>query len=92
MNRIVLQIPVNSDLKERAELAAQQAGFSSVQEVVRVFLNRLANQSVEIAFYDKSIRLSPKAEKRYSEMIKDVKKKKNIVKTSSFDDLISVLE
>ena len=92
MSRTTLQIPLDTSLRDKAEKAAKTAGFSSVQEVVRVFLNKFAFQSIDIGFYDKGIQLSKKAEQRYARMIKDVKKDKDIIKAKSFNDLISILD
>ena len=90
MNRTILQIPMDTSLRNTAEDAATKAGFSSLQEVVRVFLNNFASQKVMISFHDYT--LSPDAESRYKKMIDDVKKGKNIIDTNSSDELISILK
>ncbi|MFW5720333.1 MAG: hypothetical protein ACOCXT_04880 [Candidatus Dojkabacteria bacterium] len=38
MSTTKLQIPMNSSLKKQADKKAKEQGFSSVQEVIRVFL------------------------------------------------------
>jgi hypothetical protein len=38
MNKTVLQIPINQELRISAEQEALSQGFSSLQELVRVFL------------------------------------------------------
>ena len=91
MTRTTLQIPLEISLRNRAEKVAKQSGFSSIQEVVRVFLNKFASKALEIGFVDKEVELSEKAEKRYLKMINDAKKGKNIVEPKSFEELISVL-
>ena len=53
MSRTTLQIPLDATLRDRAEQAAKAAGFSSVQEVVRVFLNKFSRQAIEVGFYEK---------------------------------------
>ncbi len=80
MNRIILQIPMEISLRKNAEDAAIKAGFSSVQEVVRVFLNKFASQKVSVTFSDYI--LTSKAENRYRKMINDIKKGRNIIDTS----------
>lgn len=92
MSRTTLQIPLDTTLREKAEKAAASAGFSSVQEVVRVFLNKFAAQSIDIGFYDKEVQLSKKAETRYASMINDAKKGKSTIKTNSFNELVSILD
>lgn len=90
MNKTVLQIPVDETLRRNAEEVATKAGFSSVQEVVRVFLSKFASQKIIISFSDYT--LSSDAENRYAGMINDIKKGKNIVDVNSPDQLISILE
>lgn len=94
MSKSTLQVPVDTRLRSRAEKAAADAGFSSIQEVIRVFLKRFASRSVEVQFRDTDsrIELSPKAEVRYTEILKDATKGKNIVKAKSFEDLMTNLE
>ena len=92
MSRTTLQIPLDTTLRNRAEKVAITAGFSSVQEVVRVFLNKFATQSIDIGFYDKEMQLSKKTETRYASMINDAKKGKGTVKTNSFNELVSILD
>jgi len=48
MNKTVLQIPINQDLKISAEQEALSQGFSSLQELVRVFLSKIATHKIEI--------------------------------------------
>ena len=92
MSRTTLQVPLDTTLRDKAEKAAELAGFSSVQEVVRVFLNKFAAESIDIGFYDKEMKLSEKAEMRYVSMIDDVKKREGTVKSRSFKGLVSVLD
>jgi len=80
MSRTTLQIPLDTTLRNKAEKVATAVGFSSVQEVVRVFLNKFATQSIDIGFYDKEAQLSKKAEARYIPMINEAKKRKGTVK------------
>ena len=50
MNTTTLQIPVSSSLRDQAQKQAREMGFSSLQEVVRLFLNQLAQQSIKVQF------------------------------------------
>jgi antitoxin component of RelBE/YafQ-DinJ toxin-antitoxin module len=89
-----LQVPVNSDLKNRATKAAKSMGFSSLQETVRLFLTKLArgDMKVELTSLDADEYVSPKALARYDKMIKDIESGK--VKTTvahSVDELMEQL-
>jgi antitoxin component of RelBE/YafQ-DinJ toxin-antitoxin module len=94
MSRTVLQIPMTADLRKSAEAAAAAQGFSSLQEMVRVFLNRLSNQAISISFTkdQPAVQLSAKANRRYSKMIDDIEKGKNVYKAKDVDDFIRQLE
>jgi len=92
MSRTTLQIPLDSTLRHKAENAALSAGFSSVQEVVRVFLNKFASHNIDVGFYGKEIRLSQKSEFRYIPMVHDAKKGKNTIRANSLDELVSILD
>ena len=92
MSKTTIQIPIDTSLRNKAEVAATAAGFSSLQEVVRVFLSKFSNQAVHIGFYESDIQLSKKAEKRYSTMINDARNGKNTIKSESFEELISILK
>lgn len=93
MNRTVLQIPVNSVLREDAEKAAVKLGFSSLQDIIRLFMSKLAQGKIDVSIRDEKIEyLSPKAEKRYEKMIRDIKSgKEKLYKAESVDDLMRQL-
>ncbi len=92
MTRTTLQIPLDTALRNKAEKAAIIAGFSSTQEIVRVFLRKLATRSIEFGFVDKEVKLSKKAETQYASMLNESKQGKNIVKADSLEELVSILE
>lgn len=89
MNRTTLQIPMSADLRKQAERQALDQGFSSLQEAVRLFLNKLAKGSIGISF-EKSVQLSAKAIKRYDKMIDEIESGK--VKTKTFTDVDSMMK
>lgn len=89
MQRAVLQVPIDQQLKDEAELAAQAQGFSSLQEVVRVFLSRFAKKRIGVTF-EETVQLSQKAIKRYDKMTEDIEKGK--VKTKTFTDVSSLMK
>ena len=90
MNRTVLQIPINQDLKISAEKEALSQGFSSLQELVRIFLSKVAARRIEITLQE-AIMLSEKNEKRYLNMTTDFELGRNVGKAKDVDDLIQKL-
>lgn len=91
MNKIVLQIPINQDLKISAEKEALSQGFSSLQELVRVFLSKIATHKIEITIQESTM-LSEKNEKRYLDMTKDFELGKNVYSSNSVSDLVNKLD
>lgn len=89
MQSVTLQIPMNKDLKINAEKAAHEQGFSSLQEIVRVFLSKLAANKIEVNL--ESIFLSEENEKRYAAMTKDFESNKNIHTAQNVEDLLTQL-
>lgn len=92
MNRVVLQIPMNPKLKKNAEKKAEEEGFSSLQEAVRVFLSKFADGRLEAGFREQfpPVQLSPKAIKRYNKMDEDIKSGK--MKLKSFNSVDELME
>lgn len=85
----ILQIPVNKNIRNQATLAAEKMGFSSLQEIVRLFLNKVAKGQIDIAF-EPAITLSAKNDTRYSKMLADMKSGE--VKTKSFSNVDSLMD
>lgn len=85
----ILQVPIDKNLRDKATSKAQKMGFSSLQEAVRVFLNKVAAEEINIRF-EEVVQLSPKAIKRYNKMIDEVESGK--VKTESFTDVDSLMK
>ncbi len=85
----ILQIPINKSLRDKAASKAAKMGFSSLQEVVRLFLNKIAEGEVNITFQE-SVQLSHEAIKRYNKMIDEVELGK--VKTKTFTDVTSLMQ
>lgn len=50
MNRVTLQVPIDRSLKLSAEKVASEYGFSSLQEVIRVFMAQFANKKLMVGF------------------------------------------
>lgn len=86
MDKTVLQIPVSKNLRIKAENAALASGFSSLQEVIRVFMKKLATRSIEVSFQE-VVKLSPRAERRYQKMDKDFVIGKNVYSAKTIEEL-----
>jgi len=89
MQRAVLQVPLDQRLKNEAEQAARAQGFSSLQEVVRVFLSKFAKKTIGITF-EENIQLSRRVINRYNKMTDDIEKGK--VKTKTFTDVDTLMK
>ena len=76
-----LQVPIDASLKSRAAKVAKSMGFSSLQETVRLFLNKLANGSmhIELTTMNADEYISPKAFARYDKMAHDIESGKEPV-------------
>ena len=73
-----LQVPVDLQVKEKALNEAKRQGFSSLQEIARVLLVKLANKEISINFIPEYVEyLSDEEEERlceiHDELIEDVK-------------------
>ncbi len=84
MNTAVLQIPINKNLRDKAASYAEKMGFSSLQEVVRLFLNKMAIGEIDVTF-EQNVQLSVKAVKRYNKIIDEIESGQ--VKTKAFTDV-----
>lgn len=85
----ILQIPINKNLRDQAASKAAKMGFSSLQEAVRIFLNKIATGEINVTF-EETVQLSPKAIKRYNKMIDEIESGK--VKTQTFTDAGSLMK
>lgn len=83
MNTTILQIPITKQLRNQAATIAEQEGFSSLQEAVRLFLKQFSAKKIAVSF-TQQVLLSEKNDIRYAKMINDIKSGK--VKTKSFTD------
>lgn len=90
MQKVTLQIPMDSKLKVDAEKVALEQGFSSLQELVRILLSKVAQNKIEVNF-EEVVKLSPKAEKRYLKATKDFEEGRNVYSASSVKELMKQL-
>lgn len=82
MSNTILQVPIDKNIRDQAASKAKYMGFSSLQEIIRLFVNRVAKGEINFTF-EETVQLSPKAIKRYNKMINEIEAGKNISK--SFD-------
>jgi antitoxin component of RelBE/YafQ-DinJ toxin-antitoxin module len=92
MNTTTLQVPISKNLKTDAVAVAREYGFSSLQEIIRVLLAKLAKRELVIKIIEVPIYLSKKAEKRYLNIDKDFDQGKNVYFVSSVEDLMNELK
>lgn len=90
MNKTIIQIPVDKTFRDQAMKAALSEGFSSLQELMRVFLHRLINKQVTLRFEEPPVQLSPRAARRYDKMIRDIDSGR--VKTKSFTSVDALMK
>ncbi|MBI4067670.1 hypothetical protein HY407_04760 [Candidatus Gottesmanbacteria bacterium] len=72
MNTTIIQVPISKSLRNEALREARASGFSSIQDAIRMFLQKLAKREIGVIFEPKPIKLSPKNDRRYAKMINDV--------------------
>ncbi|MBI2599622.1 hypothetical protein HYW43_01740 [Candidatus Daviesbacteria bacterium] len=93
MHKVTLQIPMDSKLKIDAEKAALNQGFSSLQEVLRIFMKKFASKKIDITFEEENVvYLSPKAEKRYLKVMKDLEEGKNVYTAKNTEEFFRQLD
>ena len=85
MNRVIVQVPMSKELKEKATAAAEDQGFSSLQEAIRIIVNKFARRELAVRIEYPEERLSARAERRYAKIIKNIKSGRG--KTVSFDSI-----
>ena len=94
-DRVIVQVPMSRELKTAAEAVSSDYGFSSLQETIRVILNKLSKKELTISIREKteeSIVLSSRARKRYEQITDDFAKGKNIDSAKNVDDLFKQLQ
>ena len=91
MSKVTLQVPISKEIKFAAQRNAEAMGFSSLQEAVRLFLNKLSAGLIDIGFENKVVKLSEKNDKRYAKIIEEIKKGKNVTKTRNINELFELL-
>ncbi len=70
-NKTNLQVPMSLTLKTQAEELAEKQGFSSLQELVRVFITHFTNGGISVMFNNT---LSPQMLDVYAKDLEDTKR------------------
>ena len=91
MDTTILQVPMSKALKQSAQEVAQEYGFSSLQDLLRVVLTKLSRRELVVSIAETPILLSKRNDKRYVKMSEDFAKGKNIKNFSSIDTLMEDL-
>lgn len=94
MQRMIVQVPMSKELKDKAEIVSADLGFSSLQEVIRVLLTKLSKKefSLKVEEVEEVTYLSPEAETRYRKAVEDIKAGRNVTKTKNVNELLSLLK
>lgn len=91
MSRTVLQIPIAPLLRQQAEAASLDLGFSSLQDAVRLLLHKLARRELTVTIQEEIVTLSKKAKARYTRMNKDFRTGENVYSAKNKDDFLKQL-
>ena len=93
MQRVIVQVPMPKELKEKAETVSADLGFSSIQEIIRVLLTKLSKKelSLKVEEVEEITHLSPAAERKFKKAVADIKAGRNVTKTKNVDELLSLL-
>lgn len=84
---------MSKSLKQQAEAVSADYGFSSLQEIIRVILYKLAQKKLILSIEEAEeiTYLSPATEKRYKKAIEDIKKGRNILKPKNTEEFFKLL-
>jgi hypothetical protein len=92
MGKTIIQVPVEKKLRDEVEKEALKQGFSSIQDVVRLFFRQFVDKQVAVSFVEPAVVLSKKNAARYDRMTKDFEAGRNISpEFSSVDELMAEL-
>lgn len=91
MAKTIIQIPVEKKLRDEAEHEATKQGFSSLQEVMRLFLRQFIDKKMTFGFVEPAVVLSKKNAARYDKMKKDFEEGKNFQKANTVDEFMDQL-
>ena len=88
--KTILQVPIEKKLRDEAVATAEKQGFSSLQDVVRLFLAQFVDNKVAVSFTEPPVQLSKRAAKRYDKIVDEFLQGKAETKSfSSVDELMA---
>lgn len=93
MQRVIVQVPMTQELKERAEIVSSDLGFSSIQETIRVLLTKLSKRefNIKVEEVEGIVDLSLEAEKKFKRAAEDIKAGRNIYKPKNKKEFFELL-
>lgn len=93
MQRVIVQVPMSKELRERAQSASLDLGFSSLQETIRVILTKLSKRELTMTVepVEESTHLSKAAQAKFKKAVRDIKAGRNVTKTENVDELLELL-
>ncbi len=91
--RVIVQVPMSKELKDKADIVSADLGFSSIQETIRVLLTKLSKKefSLKISEAEEITYLSPTAERKFKKAVADIKAGRNIYKPKNKKDFFALL-
>ncbi|KKQ41422.1 MAG: hypothetical protein US60_C0040G0005 [Microgenomates group bacterium GW2011_GWC1_37_8] len=94
MQKVIVQVPTTKKLKEAASKRAENLGFSSLQEILRLFMAKLSRGEVNVSLEENVEYLTPQEdavlERRYKEFLEEEKKGKTF-EAHSAEEMIKQL-
>src|SRR3989344_5036055 len=92
MSKTIIQIQVEKSLRDKAAKQALSMGFSSLQESLRLVLNKIASGKLRVTWDADEEELSPRAARRYDTMVRDIESGKiPAYQAKNVDDLMDYL-
>jgi hypothetical protein len=84
---VKLQIPLDKALRDAIDKHARQLGFSSVQDFTRVMYSAVIRDNMQLGLTSEAEHLTPAAEARYAEMLKEHEADKKAGKVRTYTDV-----
>jgi len=94
MQKVIVQVPTDKKLKDAATKRAEELGFSSLQEILRVFMAKLAKKQVSVSLEENVEYLTPQEDailqEKYKEFLEE-EKKGQVFTAHSVDEMMKHL-
>lgn len=87
--KTIIQVPVEKKLRDQAFAAAEKKGFSSLQDMMRLFLQQFVDNKIDVGFTEPSVQLSKRSVRRYDRIVDRYLKGKE--KTKSFTSVDALM-